>query len=112
MLQDSDHRDADHEPVFARARIGVQARSTRRYCRRMGVAEADVARHEYHAAVNALLTHGYNQLGLDRWWQRPRAALGGLSPQAFLGDDFDPAGEEAQRVRDLAVALVGPGFAI
>jgi hypothetical protein len=62
--------------------------------------------------VNGMLAGSYNDSGIEAWWQRPRSALGGLSPMDVLSDaDFNPTGADAAAVRQLAQQLAGPGDA-
>jgi hypothetical protein len=52
----------------------------------------------------------YNEDGIKRWFERPRTALSGLSPDEVL-TRFGPDSEEAQAVARLARELRGPGDA-
>ena len=53
------------------------------------------------------LAGAYNRFGIRRWFERPRAQLGGRSPRAELGPDWSPDGDAATRLRTLASALSG-----
>jgi hypothetical protein len=59
------------------------------------------------AMVVADLAGAYNDFGIQRWFARPRAQLGGVSPRALLGRRWQVDGKAAQRVRQLASALSG-----
>ena len=63
------------------------------------------------ALVTSDLAGSYNPIGLRRWWERPRTALGGRSPRQALGRDWDPDDPDAIAVADLARALAGPASA-
>ena len=69
------------------------------------------ARIHWLALLVSDLAGAYNELGIRRWFDRPRDSLGGRSPRQALGIDWDPAGPDAQLVRSLAAALAGAGAA-
>ncbi len=60
------------------------------------------------SAVVADLRTAYNAFGVRRWFLRPRAQLDGQSPANELGRDWDPDGDSARRVRELASWLTSP----
>ncbi|TAM93029.1 MAG: hypothetical protein EPN43_01415 [Jatrophihabitans sp.] len=60
------------------------------------------------ALVVADLTGSYNDVGVRRWFDRPRAVLDGQTPRAILTGDWSPDDEAVRRVRDLAHTLPGP----
>jgi hypothetical protein len=92
--------------------VGASAPSVRRYAAGERATPDDVAaRLHFIALVNGDVAGSYNDLGIRRWWRRPRARLDGRSPVEALGPGFDPDGPTAQTVRSLAAALVGPGAA-
>lgn len=66
-----------------------------------------VDRLHWLAMVVADLAGAYNSFGIQRWFARPRAQLGGSSPRALLGRRWQVDGQAAQRVRHLASALSG-----
>jgi len=66
-----------------------------------------VARLHWLAMLVADLAGAYNDFGIRRWFERPRAQLGGVSPRALLGRRWQVDGEPARRVRALAGALSG-----
>ncbi|MBX3142715.1 MAG: hypothetical protein KF813_03080 [Trueperaceae bacterium] len=61
------------------------------------------------ALVVGLLTGTYNEYGVRRWFERPRKALGGPSPQEVLlvAGDWTPDDLGARRVEELAKATIG-----
>jgi len=69
------------------------------------------ARAHWLALVVSDLAGTYNEIGIRRWFERPRAQLEGQSPAQSLGQGWDPDGPIADRVAALASALVGPGVA-
>lgn len=88
--------------------LQISASSLRRYAAGERATPAPaVARLHWLAMVVADLAGAYNDFGIQRWFQRPRAQLGGVSPQALLGRNWPVDGEAAQRVRRLASALSG-----
>ena len=66
-----------------------------------------VARLRWLAMVVADLAGAYNDFGIRRWFERPRAQLGGLSPRALLAQRWQVDGEAAQRVSRLASEIGG-----
>ncbi len=65
------------------------------------------ARLHFLALVASDLAGSYNEIGVRRWFQRSRSALGGRSPAGMLSrNDWDPDDEESQQVRVLAAALL------
>jgi len=71
--------------------------------------EAVVERVHWLALVVGYLTGTYNRYGVRRWFERPRQALGGVSPkQALLNHpEWTPDSEGARRVEELAKSLIG-----
>ncbi|MGQ0669492.1 MAG: hypothetical protein ACT4PO_07455 [Actinomycetota bacterium] len=65
------------------------------------------ARLHFLAKVVADLLGAYNEFGVLRWFDRPRAALGGRSPAEVLAGDWDPDAEGPLGVRSLARSLAG-----
>jgi uncharacterized protein (DUF2384 family) len=57
------------------------------------------------ARIVAELRGAYSEVGVRRWFERPRSALGGRSPDAVLRGEWDPDGRDAERVLDLARSL-------
>jgi len=91
---------------------GVSPISLRRYLAgSRTMPDALAARIHWLALVAADLAGAYNELGIRRWFERPRAQLEGRSPAQVLGTDWDPSTPVVGKVRDLAAALAGPGSA-
>ena len=87
--------------------LGVSASSARRYLSgERATPDAVAARLHFLALVAGDLAGAYNDVGVRRWFDRPRSRLGGTSPAEALGDDWSPDDPEAREVRDLASALV------
>lgn len=98
------------EPLAAL--VGVSVVSLRRYVAGERPAPDIVAaRGHWLALVASDLAGTYNEIGIRRWFERPRAQLEGRSPTQALGQGWDPDDPSAIRVAALASALVGPGFA-
>jgi hypothetical protein len=57
------------------------------------------------------LAGAYNDLGIRRWFERPRTALGGRSPAEVLAAGWLPDDPAVAAVRQLAAALAGTGTA-
>lgn len=92
--------------------LGISPASLRRYAAgQRTVPDTVAARVHFLALRTADLAGSYNELGMRRWWERPRSALGGRSPRAALGDGWDADGPAAREVADLARALAGAGAA-
>ena len=86
--------------------LGVAEASLRRYASGTRTTPDEVAACLHHVAqVVGYLRGGYNDIGIRRWFQRPRRSLGGETPEAFLGPDWSPDGERATAVLELARAL-------
>ena len=98
------------EPLAAL--LGVSVVSLRRYVAGERPApDVVAARGHLLALVVSDLAGTYNDTGIRRWFERPRAQLEGRSPAQALGARWDPDDPTAVRVAALAAALVGPGFA-
>lgn len=90
------------------ALLDVSPSSLRRYAAgERGTPDTTAARLHWLAMVVSDLAGGYNALGMRRWFERPRAQLGGVSPRAALGAAWQPDDAAAQTVRALAAALSG-----
>ena len=86
--------------------LGVAEASLRRYSSGVRTTPDDVAaRLHLLARVTGYLRGGYNEIGIRRWFQRPRRSLGGETPEAFLGPDWSPDDERSTAVLELARAL-------
>lgn len=89
------------------ALVNVSPSSLRRYQHGARQTPDDVAeRLHFLALVVADLAGAYNDIGIRRWFERPRALLGGKRPAALLAGNWDPEGPGAQKVRHLAQSLV------
>jgi hypothetical protein len=92
--------------------LGVSVSSVRRYSAGNRNTPQDVAeRLHFVAMLLADLAGSYNDYGIRRWFNRPRAALDGRRPIDLLGPNFDPDGEAAKRVQELASSLIAAGAA-
>lgn len=88
------------------ALLGVAEASLRRYASGTRETPDDVAARLHHLArVVGYLRGGYNDIGIRRWFERPRSALDGEAPASFLGADWSPDDDRAQSVLELARAL-------
>ena len=97
--------------VFDRDRlaelVGISPSSAVRYEHRERRTPDDVAaRLHFLALVVSDLAGAYNAIGIRRWFDRKRSALGGRAPADLLRGDWQPEDEKAARVRGLARALV------
>lgn len=94
------------------ALLGTSTVSLRRYLAGSRAAPDDVAaRAHWLALVAGDLAGSYNEIGIRRWFDRPRGQLDGRSPRQELGRDWSPDDAGARRVRDLAATLVGSASA-
>lgn len=59
------------------------------------------------ALIVADLRGAYNDYGIRRWFQRPRAQLGGRAPENILAPGWTPDNPEVTQLRELAGALTG-----
>jgi hypothetical protein len=97
------------EPLLADL-VGVSLSSLKRYVSGVRATPDDVAgRVHFVALVVADLAGAYNDYGIRRWFERPRAQLDGQSPRHLLGASFDADSPDTQRLRNLAAGLVGAG---
>jgi hypothetical protein len=88
--------------------LEVSASSLRRYSAAERETPADVVnRLHWLALVVADLAGAYNDFGIRRWFERPRAQLDGVGPREFLGPGWHVDDERSQRVRQLARTLSG-----
>jgi hypothetical protein len=92
--------------------LDVAPASLRRY--RTGERETPdlvAARLHFLAGLVGDLAGAYNDVGIRRWFERPRPQLDGHPPAQWLVPGWDPNDEGPQRVRALAAALAGGGGA-
>jgi hypothetical protein len=93
------------EKMLARL-LGIADASMQRYAAGEWATPDEVAaKLHWLAILVADLAGAYNDFGIRRWMQRPRAQLGGSSPWQMLGDDWSPDSSAAQQVRALAAGL-------
>lgn len=90
--------------------VGTSAVSLRRYLAGSRDAPDDVAvRIHWLALTVSDLLGAYNEIGVRRWFDRPRAALDGRSPTQALTHGWDPDDPGAVAVQALASTLAAPG---
>lgn len=88
--------------------VGIAEASLRRYASGRRATPQHVAeRLHWIAMIVADLAGGYNDFGIRRWFERPRAQLAGASPREALGHDWGVDDASATKVRALAAALNG-----
>ncbi|MYB38422.1 MAG: hypothetical protein F4Y26_13800 [Gammaproteobacteria bacterium] len=86
--------------------VGVSASSTRRYASgARATPDAIAVRLHFVALVVGDLAGAYNDIGVRRWFQRPRTRLDGNTPARALGVDWWPDEDGPKRVRELAASL-------
>jgi hypothetical protein len=92
------------------ALLGISVSSVRRYAAQDRETPDDVAaRLHFLALLVSDLSGSYNPIGIRRWFERARHALGGRAPGDLLGSTFDPAGPDAAALRSLANSLQAAG---
>ena len=88
--------------------IGISASSARRYFSGTRTTPDKVAaRLHFLAFVVGDLAGAYNDVGVRRWFYRPRKLLNGNTPAQLLGGDWGPDDDGPRQLRELAAAL-GP----
>ena len=96
-------------PLLARL-LNISESSARRY---LGAVRATpdpvAARLHFLAMVVSDLAGAYNDIGVRRWFDRPRQQFRGRAPAALLAGDWLPEQGGPRRVRELAGAL---GFTV
>lgn len=86
--------------------LNVSEPSARRYSSGVrNTPDAVAARLHFLALLVGDLAGTYNDIGIRRWFERPRSHLGGDTPAQALGADWSPEDDGAQCVRSLARAL-------
>jgi len=97
----------------ATARLaGTSAVSLRRYLAgSRGAPDVIAERIHWLALVIGDLAGAYNDLGVRRWFERPRTALAGRAPADVLSGGWLPDDPAVTSVRELARALAGTGAA-
>ena len=87
--------------------LGISVSSLRRYQSAERATPDDVAaRLHFLALIAGDLAGAYNDIGVRRWFERKRTALGGRTPASMLRGAWDPDDSGPQKVRALAAALV------
>ncbi len=85
--------------------IGIAEVSLKRYrAGQRSTPEKIGARLHFLALLTGDLAGAYNDMGIRRWFQRPRTQLDGSTPMSFLAGDWDPADSGPVKIRDLARA--------
>ncbi len=88
--------------------LGVSSASVERYrSQRRKTPDEVAARLHFLARVLHHLEGAYSELGVRRWFLRPRTALDEKAPAQILRRAWDPNSKEALRVLDLAGTLNG-----
>lgn len=86
--------------------IGISVSSARRYFAGARTTPDEVAaRLHFLAFVVGDLAGAYNDVGIRRWFHRPRQLLDGHTPAQLLGGDWEPDDDGPQRVQALAASL-------
>ena len=86
--------------------VGISQSSARRYISgNRSTPDAIAARLHFLAFVAGDLAGAYNDIGVRRWFDRPREGLDGNTPAQVLGDEWSPEDDGPRRVRELARAL-------
>ena len=87
--------------------LGISPSSARRYLSgERSTPDAVAARLHFLALIAGDLAGAYNDIGVRRWFDRPRSRLGGATPAEELGQEWSPEDPAAHGVRELASALV------
>lgn len=90
--------------------LGVSAATLEGYAEDWRGTPGDVAdRLHFLALLVADLAGAYNELGIRRWFERPRTLLGGQAPQDLLGDGFTVDGSGAEQLRSLVWSMNAGG---
>jgi len=88
--------------------VGVSPTSVRRYASGARRTPDDVAdRLHTVALVVASLNGSYNDVGVRRWFHRPRTALNGKAPADILAGDWSSDDADVVSVQALADSLLG-----
>ncbi|MDE0241181.1 MAG: hypothetical protein OXI95_05795 [bacterium] len=86
--------------------LGISGSSARRYISgSRSTPDAIAARLHFLAFVAGDVAGAYNDIGVRRWFDRPRERLDGNTPAQTLGDEWSPEDDGPRRVRELARAL-------
>ena len=86
--------------------LGISQSSARRYISRSrSTPDVIATRLHFLAFIVGDLAGAYNDIGVRRWFDRPRERLDGLTPAQALGDEWSPGDDAPRRVREFAKAL-------
>ena len=86
--------------------MGISVSSARRYFAGTRTTPDTVAvRLHFLAFVVGDLAGAYNDVGVRRWFDRPRKLLNGNTPAQLLGGDWGPDDDGPRQVRELAATL-------
>ena len=86
--------------------LGISRSSARRYISGgRSTPDTIAARLHFLAFVVGDLAGAYNDIGVRRWFDRPRERLDGRTPAQALGGEWSPEDDAPGRVRKLARAL-------
>lgn len=87
--------------------VGTSESSVNRYLRGRRSTPPDISeRLHFIAKIVGDLKGSYNDLGVRRWFDRPRVALKGKAPAEILQGDWHPEDPAPLAVRELARSLV------
>ena len=87
--------------------LGISESSARRYSSgRRSTPDTVAARLHFLAFVVGDLAGAYNDIGVRRWFDRPRRRLDGNTPAQALGEGWSPDDGRPRRVRELARSLL------
>jgi hypothetical protein len=87
--------------------LGVSSSSLKRYASGgRPTPDAIADRVHWLVMVVAALSGSYNDIGVRRWFERPRAQLDQQSPRQVLGKNWNPGAPNVRRVRELAESLI------
>jgi len=105
-----DHEWTALEEIFGADRLaallGVSAPSVRRYRSGARITPDPLAgRLHFLATLVGDLAGAYNEIGIRRWFDRPRALLNGKSPVDFLHGEWNPEASGPRRLKELARSL-------
>lgn len=93
-------------PELLAGLTGISASSMRRYVSdTRPTPDAIAVRLHFLALVVADLAGAYNDIGVRRWFDRPRKQLGQCAPAQLLAKDWWPDDDGPSRVRELAASI-------
>ena len=86
--------------------VGVSPASVRRYeTGSRSTPDQIAARLHFLATLVGDLAGAYNEIGIRRWFGRPRSPLDGKAPDEILNGDWDPDDPAVRQIRELARSL-------